>query len=611
VLGAVFLLSLIFRILLLDQRWVNPDEGAHLMDAYLLLRGYIPHVDFGARQPFYVLVNAIWIKIFGVNHLAGRLLPMTCSLLTAGLVLLIARKLFNATIAFLAAVIYLMMPLEVFNSVIVKTEPLATLLACASIFLLLKHYDDQNKFLLFISAALAALAYYVRESALVLPLVAFFFIVASGRYSLLETARSLLAYSAGYCLVIVVFFAYYAQFMSFEQLVFGRLDPLGFILNAGRKIWYLVLNKVATGSVDNIKAVIGTRSPYRFHYFKMTLFLHAFLLLGVGWAMIRAFLLSGDGRRSEILPQKSYLFSLLWLGVLMAAYVYYYRVSGYYIDYFREFLPVTSILFAAYLWEAIFRKESQERIAVSTALGVFGLTALFIVENLLVDIPKGIQIVCVIGVVAIIMLLRAELNKRQKISAGLLITILALFYLFSRAVGLSPRNVILAIVVGGMLGTAILFAPNRLRFINISLVLTLLILNITYAGNIMGIRYDSVWSNAAVREITNVIRENSSPDDKVLSGGVIWEFNSHRLPFEMISHPLAFNPKMPPRVAARIERGFKEAPPKIIVLDGYTEKTHVQHLQWMPEVLQRKYRLILEENRAKYPLRVYKLWEGD
>ena len=66
----MFLLLLILfagfalRILLLQIRWINPDEGAHLLDARLLLEGQIPVADFGSRQPFYVLIIAMLLKIF-------------------------------------------------------------------------------------------------------------------------------------------------------------------------------------------------------------------------------------------------------------------------------------------------------------------------------------------------------------------------------------------------------------------------------------------------------------------------------------------------------------------------------------------------------------------
>jgi hypothetical protein len=334
-------------------------------------------------------------------------------------------------------------------------------------------------------------------------------------------------------------------------------------------------------------------------------------LVGVGWAAIRTIVSPGSRIHKETIPRGSYIFSLLWAGLLTAAYLYYYKVFGYYIDYFRDLLPVLSILFAAYVWETILQKDSQRNISFIIILSTIGLTALFFVENSYIDIPKGVQIVCVVAAVAVVMLGKASLNRRFKLTTIACVITLALFYFLSRIIGLTPRIVILIIVTGGMIGTAMLFASNRLRFINSSIVLSLLVLSTTYAGLIMGLGYESIWSNATVQKITNVVEENSSSDDEVLSGAVIWEFNSHRRPFDMISHPLGYSHYIPDDVVARIDRRLKENPPEMVVLDGYTEKTYLQHFPWIPELLQQKYHLIVEDDGSKYPVRVYKLNKGE
>ena len=53
----ILLAGLAVRLLLLQLRWINPDEGAHLLDARLWLAGQVPVADFGARQPFYILIR--------------------------------------------------------------------------------------------------------------------------------------------------------------------------------------------------------------------------------------------------------------------------------------------------------------------------------------------------------------------------------------------------------------------------------------------------------------------------------------------------------------------------------------------------------------------------
>jgi hypothetical protein len=62
ILLVVFLASFALRLWLLDKRWVNPDEGAHLMDAVLVLDGKMPIQDFGSRQPFTGIKDALRAK---------------------------------------------------------------------------------------------------------------------------------------------------------------------------------------------------------------------------------------------------------------------------------------------------------------------------------------------------------------------------------------------------------------------------------------------------------------------------------------------------------------------------------------------------------------------
>jgi 4-amino-4-deoxy-L-arabinose transferase-like glycosyltransferase len=177
----VFLISLAVRIWLLNKRWINPDEGAHLMDAVLALDGKIPLVDYNSRQPFYTYTIAGIFKLFGTDYIFGRLLPLICSMLVGFVIFLIARLLFDGTVAILATTIYLMLPLEVMNSVLVKTEPLVTLLVCLSVYaVILFHKYRQTRWLI-AAGILGALGFYVRESALIVPLtvVGFFLCVSS------------------------------------------------------------------------------------------------------------------------------------------------------------------------------------------------------------------------------------------------------------------------------------------------------------------------------------------------------------------------------------------------------------------------------------------------
>jgi len=612
VLAAFFLLSLVLRLWMLDKRWINPDEGAHLMDALLTLQGFIPQIDFGARQTFYVLANAVWLKLWGASYLYGRLFPMTCSLLTGIMVFLIARKLFNQTVALIAAVLYLMLPLEILNSVVVKTEPLANLLACSSFYLLLLYSGGRNRAFLLLAGLLAALGYYVRESLLVLAVLGLIFIATERDRSISETARSIGWFILGYGLVVLTYLAFYVQFTGADDLLYGSSNPVGFVLRAVEKFGRLLLVKFGldAGGAGEASKNLGTKTIYSFHYLRWTVFLHPFLFVGIVWAAFRVVFRGGE--RSHLNPQfrRSYFLALSWVVLLGAAYIYHYKTFGYYIDYFREFLPILVIIFAAYVWETIFQESQRKTILYSLIIGVAGLAAVFLVEKFVIDISKGIQVVAVIGAVALVMVNREKLGRRKRNTALLCVVALVSFYFLCRAIEIPHRNIALVFTVGGIIGITVFSVSNRLRFINVSLILSFFFLSTTFAATIMGMRYDSVWSNEAVEEIASSIKENSDLDDEVMSGAVIWEFESHRRPFAMISHPLTYSYKMSAAVTSKIEQEMRKNPPQIIVLDGYTEKIYLKHLNWLQEVLDNRYELILKSDEAKYTVQVYRLSKG-
>ena len=140
----VGVLSLAIRLWMLDKHWINPDEGAHLMDAILALSGKIPMVDYDSRQPLYTYSLAGVLHIFGHGFETGRLLSCICSFLTGMVVFLLGKVLFDEKTAAVAAVIYFILPLEFMNSTMVKTEPLTVLLTCTS-FLALSRSPQQTQ----------------------------------------------------------------------------------------------------------------------------------------------------------------------------------------------------------------------------------------------------------------------------------------------------------------------------------------------------------------------------------------------------------------------------------------------------------------------------------
>ena len=64
---------------------------------------------------------------------------------------------------------------------------------------------------------------------------------------------------------------------------------------------------------------------------------------------------------------------------------------------------------------------------------------------------------------------------------------------------------------------------------------------------------------------------------------------------------------MSDRTARRITARLASQPPRIIVLDGYTERTYLKQVSAIEPLLQTSYRLIQEVSGSRSPVKVFVL----
>ena len=372
----VFLVSLVLRLWLLDKRWINPDEGAHLMDAVLVLDGKVPFRDFASRQPIYTYLIATIFNLFGPTLEVGRALMLTCSMLTGIFVFLIARSLFEVKAAVLATATYWMLPLEVFNSPIVKTEPMVMLLTSASFFAVVRYCRAERLGWLIASGVLAALAFYVRQSALIIPAVVAIFIPLQTSWRWKIAAKGYVAFAVGYLCVAAIMILYFSTEMGLETVLRSGLNPLAFLFHSLSGSTGLV-----ESGADAELVAASSWGPYYKYVYDSTL-IHVFLLVGAGvgaaaagYSMLVA--RTSEERRRTGIP---YAMLYLWVTFMLAAYGYYFAASGFFIDYSREFLPPLSILFAAGLIRLL-PVLKREWMAEALIIGVIaGGVAIFLIQ---------------------------------------------------------------------------------------------------------------------------------------------------------------------------------------------------------------------------------------
>jgi 4-amino-4-deoxy-L-arabinose transferase-like glycosyltransferase len=621
----VCVVTLLLRLSLIDQRWLNPDEGAQMMDASLALNGYTPLVDYESRQPLYVYVVAGFLKVFGTTYTAGRLYGVTFSVCSGLLLYLLARSLFDQGTAMLATALYWMLPLEILQSTVAKTEPLNVFLTCLSLYLSTRFSRSDRKSWLFGAGAVGAMAFYVRQSSLVIPPIVLMLLLAQHGWRVREAAKHFGVFLAGYFAVVALLLAYYSRHMSSIFLLErGDLSPVGMTIEMIKQLtgW----QGGSAQAVTEFEPANSLADPFLGLYASSlvdAVSLHSFLLVGLGLSLA-ALAYSASMRKQWGENSQGGVASVLlvsWVGFLLLAYAARYRVSGFFIDYFREFLPPLAIICAAWLRHSVPAFKDQRTIAMFVFWALCLGAVWFAVQSKFPIGGIGYLTSLAIAVFALGSFVNDFTSPRRRV---LFVSVLVLFMgivLVSREDPLKPflsgfiPSVVMVIILYWL--TWVLLEqsarpslPRYALFMANSILMASFVVSISYSAQRLGLRYDNVWSPEAVKQVASYLREHTQSGEEVMSGAVIWEFEAARRPFQLISHPLAFARGMSVQDQRVIKAVFDANPPKVIILDGVTELTYLRNLSWLTERLGVTYRLQLEAGPGYFPVKVYQLIEG-
>ena len=594
-LALILLAGLAIRVALLQIRWVNPDEGAHLLDAHLWLGGQVPIADFGSRQPFYVCLIVLFIKVFGPTLTAGRLLPLVSSLAVAALLYLFGKRWFSAAVGLTAALIYALLPFVVIWSTIVKTEQLTLLLATASMLLLMLG-QGRRAFNTVISGLLAALAFYVRQPALYLPMAAILYLVISRRSML----KNIVLYTVGYVSVIVATSLYYLRYMSAQDILFSQLNPLNLIWN--RLMHMLGQLPQQYSIVDNAGfRVLDQDMSYTLNSWYHALAFTLFILFG-------AFGMISTNRFRKGTPARQFiLLGLCWSGFASLLYLYQTASRGFYSQYFTEILPPLLLMASVFIVDVLKYINLSHRLLVF--LTIAGFMGIYITQRLFWHISPGMAGYLVVSIGGALLVYFFSFRSRYSVREITILTLASI--LVSTAVAVLLKR---------------LDMPDLYRFILVCVVLystisafslvkhkgadtwqILLFVGFFYAafysGHLIGPRYEAIWSRAALKKVTSYLREHARPSDDVLSGGAIWTFESGLQPYLNVPHPTEFYKHH----HEDFELTFVNNPPQYIIVDGYTERKFSRYWTFIKEQLDMNYEKVLSVEGSKYPIRIFQL----
>jgi len=615
------IISFAVRFLILGNHWINPDEGAHLMDAVLALDGKIPIIDYRSRQPLYIYSLAGTLHIFGLHYISGRLLPLFCSFMIGINVFLLGKVLFDKQTAIIGSLIYFLLPLEFMNSLIIKTEPLSTLLTCISVLALSIFFRRNNSTWIVLSGITSALCFYVRQSAVIIPVLAVIFmcfIVPKSRSS--EMTKPLLFYLISYIATVSVIVGFYFSIAGFNQKLLTELNPFGFVFITIKKGF-----SMTTGMFDpglEISTANGVeRFPLRFPFFwrniKDALTMHLFLILGavlVFMSVIRKRLKIPSKKSKEMNVACGILFT--WLLLLGCSYSFFLYLKGFHIDYFREFLPPLSLLFAVWVRSVVIKDAIHEHL-VAWLWACLGVLLCLISLNVL--FPKAFSRGAVTGVGVALFVLAyytsSVIVNRKKVFV-LCVVVLTSAIILSSAFqtplyfsGKVTRLVLLSAVV---LLPGLFVRVPRGEYLKVfltpmvcSVVAGAIVFSMSASMKIVNWSYSAPWPPASLDDTAAFLKAHTSSNDRVMSGAVIWEVQSNRRPYLSISHPLELTKKINKTQLKELEKNIKSNGPEVIILDGYTEKTYLRQIPWLRVYIDAHYLMVHRSEGGKYPVEIY------
>ena len=595
--------GLAVRVALVHFRWINPDEGAHLMDGRLVQHGLLPAVDFNARQPFYVYVLAFWLQLTGGGFEAVRVLMALLDTGVGALTYAIGLRIMPPRAALLAAALYLLLPFTIIWAPIVHTEPLTMVLVAAGILGLVRRLTGGGVLAVVGAGACFALGYYVRQSALagVLTAVALLLLFRRPR---LAAARDAGWLAVGFGSAVLVALAWYARRLTPAELWRSDVNPLRLPITS-----LMQIAGVSSGGTSGFRSEIQTWST-TFDNLRSSVGLSALLVAGALVFLVRWALLERRAPAEAAPMRLAVALVAGWVGSLGVLYGYWLLHRGFYPQYAVELLPPLALGAGYALTSGWAAADRPTRWRVGGVL----LAALVPALALHGAVPdKRYTPMLYAALAGVVTLAAAPRSGRRRLvtplaaaAAAAAVVWLAIRWIVQAPV--HPADAIAAATV--IAGTAIAAwtaldehtMPAELASYGIVGALGAAML--VFSARTLSLHYSCVWAPATVRDVVTRLREQLPADGTVMSGGVIWEFAAGRLPFAAISHPLAFQGGGDPASGEQIDSALVVSPPAAIVLDGYTELTYIAQSQAVARVMHDRYEEVAVVYGSRYPVRI-------
>jgi len=637
---AVLLAALVLRLILMQLRWVNPDEGAHLMDGLLASRGLIPGEDFGARQPFYVYVIALFVRVFGADYQWIRLFPVIATVGAGWFVYLIGRDLVNHETGLVAAMLHLFLPFSVVLSLNTKTQMLTVLLSSAALYCIVRATKKESEAgtfrLLGGAGTLLALAYYVRQSSLAVlgsVLIVLLFVYWSDPRGFLRRAGYVFLGYSFVCILFIGGFALAGESSAGDLIRRTDLNPLWFVVSTLRASMETIGVRLSPDAVLPTISSIGpdlesfgsavviqtvgdqTLATAVFNIFD-SIRLNGILIVGAAMSVVSVRSAMGDGsgdRQSRL----QFVLPISWFALVGLAYAFWTLQRGYFQAYFLEFIPPLSILTASIATNSLRRIRGQPP-GIKDLGWVVALLAAFAIIHVFTKTPmlsRSLYFTITATALGACYLFTKTDFRRWIVSLTVAVLLAGAGTLLGPPLSGIAAGIFYLVLMASVFGVLLMATPASSRqlkqrgpsFVMYSLLCASLMLTVVHSTERLDDRYLASWSPSAVEQVSNYIRQSLPSDAEILSGAVIWEFQADRRPYRNYSHPLGYRMGVSQDQRTIMREALAVSPPEMIILDGYTEQTYLRAFPEIQLLIDERYELVKVVSGSRFPVRIYEI----
>ncbi|OGG26134.1 hypothetical protein A2960_04025 [Candidatus Gottesmanbacteria bacterium RIFCSPLOWO2_01_FULL_39_12b] len=395
ILGISLLYFLYLRFRLGLVRYFDVDEYTHLHWGYSFFLGQRPYVNFFYLiPPFFLYPIAGLFAVFGRSVgtiIMARTFISGIYLATAGVIILLGRKLRNRQTGLLSALIFVLIPLPNDKMLEIRPDLLSVFLSLLGLYLLIKSFEKKRGWLLYISGFFYSLSLgFVPKTLFFCIPVVLVFIYRLFRNFKKGVLRELVQFGAGFLLPVITILVLIVVWGK-PKLAFYNMTKMASDVTATLGAKFYMRPDLFFYPNDTFYGLPGFSPPY-----VMNLLIY---LIASFYAIFRfvSIFKDNDGEKST---REFLIISSFWINLYAFVYVYPLKHSQYLIPvapfiaiFFAEFISVlflekqkstkgllflVFIIYLGFIGETLYKKKMQWTNKVS-------LTKL---ENLIKNIPK-------------------------------------------------------------------------------------------------------------------------------------------------------------------------------------------------------------------------------